>query len=104
MICAATQPKYEITMHSDRIISVCLLYLILKKSPNVSKFMRYRGRAKIKPKITKQMDAPKGSEINPRKPPSKNVAEIPRTVSAPNQVANTMASTMGKGKLRPAVM
>jgi len=30
------------------------------------------------------------------------VAEMPSTVSAPNQVANTVAVTTGSGKLRPA--
>ncbi len=66
--------------------------------------MRYSGRAKRRPNSTRQAEAPSGSEIRPWKPSSRKVAEMPSTVSAPNQVANTIASTTIIGRLRPAVM
>ena len=74
-----------------------------KKSPKVISFIRYSGSAKIRPKSTRQSDAPSGSEISPRNPSSRNVAEMPSTVSAPNHVAKTIASTTAIGRCRPAV-
>ena len=48
------------------------------------------------------MEEPKGSETIPPKPSFKKVAGTPKTASAPNQVAKTVAVTIGKGKLWPA--
>ena len=75
-----------------------------KKSPSVISFMRYSGRAKNSPNRISASEAPKGSEIVPPRFSSRKVAGMPNTVSAPNQVANTMAITTIIGRERPAVM
>ena len=43
------------------------------------------------------------SATTPRSPSLANVAEMPMTASAPNQVAKTVAMTIGTGRLRPAI-
>lgn len=58
--------------------------------------------SKKRPTKIKQSDEPKGSATIPPKPSFKKVAGIPNTVSDPNQVANTVAVTIGKGRLWPA--
>jgi hypothetical protein len=47
-------------------------------------------------------EAPNGSEASPASPSSMKVAGMPSTVSAPNQVAKTMATTIQIGSCRPA--
>ncbi|MNZ92916.1 hypothetical protein D3C78_1119620 [compost metagenome] len=73
----------------------------LKKSPMVSRFMRYSGRANTRPTSIRQPKEPNGSSMIPAKPSSMKVAGIPSTASEPNQVANTIAATRGKDMLRP---
>lgn len=63
----------------------------------------YKYFEKIIPAIIKHRLAPKGSATTPFKPSSTNVAEIPKTASAPNQVAKTEAITIGRGKLLLAI-
>ena len=48
------------------------------------------------------MEEPKGSATTPAKPSCKNVAGAPRTASAPNHVANTVAVTTYIGNACPA--
>ena len=50
----------------------------------------------------RQIEDPKGSATIPPKPSLTKVAGIPKTASAPNQVAKTVAVTIGIGKLCPA--
>ncbi len=64
--------------------------------------MRKKGRANTTPTSTRQATAAKGSATRPRSPSFRNVAGMPSTVSAPNQVANTVAVTTGAPKRRPA--
>ncbi len=66
--------------------------------------MRYSGRAKNRPNRISANEAPKGSEMVAPRFSSRKVAGMPSTVSAPNQVANTMAMTTVIGSERPAVM
>jgi len=66
--------------------------------------MRYSGRAKNRPNRISASEAPNGSEIVPPRFSSRKVAGMPSTVSAPNQVANTIATTTIIGSARPAVM
>jgi hypothetical protein len=47
--------------------------------------------------------APNGSSTSAFRPPCTNLAGMPITVSAPNQVANVVVTTMIKGRLRPAI-
>ena len=54
--------------------------------------------------MIRQAAAPNGSEASPMSPSSKNVAEMPRTVSAPNHVAKTMAKTIKNGRFLPALI
>ena len=54
--------------------------------------------------MIRQAAAPNGSEASPMSPSSKNVAEIPRTVSAPNHVAKTIAKTIRNGRFLPALI
>ena len=54
--------------------------------------------------MTRQAAAPNGSEASPMSPSSKKVAEIPRTVSAPNHVAKTIAKTIRNGRFLPALI
>ena len=49
------------------------------------------------------MPAPKGSSTIAPRPPCTNFAGMPITVSAPNQVANVVVTTMTNGRLRPAI-
>ena len=44
------------------------------------------------------MDEPKGSATTPPSPSLRKVAGMPSTASAPNQVANTVAVTIEKGR------
>ncbi|MCY1290674.1 hypothetical protein D9M68_224140 [compost metagenome] len=67
----------------------------------VSRFMRYSGRAMIRPTSIRQPKEPNGSSTMPAKPSAMKVAGMPSTASEPNQVANTIAATMGKPMLRP---
>jgi hypothetical protein len=46
--------------------------------------------------------APNGSAIIPRSHSSKNTEEVPRTVSEPNHVANTVAITIYNGSFLQA--
>ena len=55
----------------------------------------------IAPTMNRHQKEPKGSSTMPAKPSSRKVAGMPSTASEPNQVANTMAATMGKPMLRP---
>ncbi len=64
--------------------------------------MRYSGRAKNRPTKIRHIDEPKGSATTPLSPSLRNLAGIPRTVSDPNQVANTVATMKGSGRWRPA--
>jgi hypothetical protein len=52
----------------------------------------------------RQRHAPNGSSITPYKPPSRNSAEAPKTVSDPNHVANKAVELSISGKLLPANM
>lgn len=72
-----------------------------KKSPRVSRFIRYNLRAKKIPTSIRQPKEPNGSSTMPAKPSSMKVAGMPNTASEPNQVANTMAITSGNDILRP---
>ena len=47
--------------------------------------------------MIKHAEAPIGSEASPDRPSSRKVAEIPNTVSAPNQVAKTIAKIKYSG-------
>ena len=51
---------------------------------------------------TSANEAPNGSAGTPRRPSPAKVADTESTVSAPNQVANTVAKLMYSGRLRPA--
>jgi hypothetical protein len=52
--------------------------------------------------MTRHSEEPKGSATTPERPFLTNCAETPNTASAPNQVANTVAVTIGSGSDRPA--
>ena len=62
---------------------------------------RKSGRANTSPMSTRHATAENGSATSPRIPSFMKVAGMPSTVSAPNQVANTVATTMGVPKRRP---
>ena len=49
------------------------------------------------------MPAPKGSSTMAFRPPCTNLAGMPITVSAPNQVAKVVVITITSGRLRPAM-
>ena len=49
------------------------------------------------------MPAPNGSSTIALRPPWTNLAGMPITVSAPNQVAKVVVTTMTSGRLRPAI-
>jgi len=50
----------------------------------------------------RQAAAPKGSAATPPRPSRRKVEDTASTVSAPNQVAKTVAMFMYSGRLRPA--
>ena len=102
LICAATQPKYETTIQRVTKTSTVRPYFSLKKSPIVSIRRLYKWRAKKSPTKIRHIEDPKGSETIPPSPSFRKVAGIPKTVSEPNQVANTVAVTIGNGRLCPA--
>ena len=52
--------------------------------------------------MIRHIDEPKGSATTPERPSLTKVAETPKTASAPNQVAKTVAVTTGSGRWRPA--
>jgi hypothetical protein len=54
------------------------------------------------PAMIRHIEEPKGSATTPPRPSLTKVAETPKTASAPNQVANTVAVTTGSGRRRPA--
>ena len=64
--------------------------------------MRYSLRAKNRPARTRHIDEPNGSLTTAPSPSLTKVAEMPSTVSDPNQVANTVAVTTCSGSDRPA--
>ena len=54
------------------------------------------------PTKIKHNEEPNGSATIPPRPSLRKVAGIPNTVSDPNQVAKTVAVTIGNGRLCPA--
>ena len=64
--------------------------------------MRYKRAAKNRPTNTRHIDAPNGSSTTLFNPPCANLALMPSTVSAPNQVANVVVIIITSGKLLPA--
>src|ERR671938_628175 len=69
----------------------------------VSRFCLYSFVAKNRPTRMRQVPAPNGSSMIAFKPPCTNLAGMPITVSAPNQVAKVVVTTMISGRLRPAI-
>ena len=89
-------------MHKVTNTSTVRPYFSRKKSPIVNIRRLYRCLAKNKPTKIKQSADPNGSETTPPKPSLINSAGIPKTASEPNQVAKTIAVTIGRGRLWPA--
>ena len=65
--------------------------------------MRYRRVAKNSPTNTRHIDEPNGSSTTLLRPPATNLALMPSTVSAPNQVAKVVVMIIASGRLRPAM-
>ena len=65
-------------------------------------FNLYNLEEKKMPAIIKQRLDPKGSATTPFKPSFTKVEDTPKIASAPNQVAKTVAVTIGRGRCLPA--
>jgi hypothetical protein len=64
--------------------------------------MEYNLRVMNNPKRSRHKAAPNGSSITEYNPPFRNSDDAPKTVSDPNQVANSAAVLKKIGRLLPA--
>ena len=69
----------------------------------VNSVILYSLAAKNRPTKIKHMPAPNGSSTTVFKPPLTNLAGMPSTVSAPNQVAKVVVTIITSGRWRPAM-